>query len=154
MADHVYDINLRWKGSTVGGYEAYDRTHTLGPVGLELEATADPHFRGDPSLLNPEQLLVMSVSSCQMLSFLAVAAYRNVDVVEYTDEATGLMPEHERPARITRVTLRPRITVVAGTDPALVDKLVEKGHRACFIANSLNSEVVIEPTVVVLDGEA
>ncbi|MDN5797749.1 MAG: OsmC family protein [Intrasporangium sp.] len=154
MSDHVYDVTLRWKGSTAAGYEGYERSHTVGPAGLEIDSSADPHFRGDPGLLNPEQLLVMAASSCQMLSFLAVAAYAHVDVLEYTDETTGLMPAGVRPTRITKVTLRPRITVAAGTDPALVARLVEKGHRGCFIANTLNAEMVIDPTIVVLDGEA
>ncbi|WP_347354691.1 OsmC family protein [Intrasporangium sp.] len=154
MSEHVYDVTLSWQGSTAHGYEGYDRTHTVGPAGLEIDSTADPHFGGDPRLLNPEQLLVMAASSCQLLSFLAVAAYAGVEVLEYTDQATGLMPGDVRPTRITRVTLRPRITVAAGTDPAHVVRLVEKGHRGCFIANTLNSEMVIDPTVVVLDGEA
>lgn len=154
MSNHTYDVTLRWQGTTAGGPAAYSRNHTVGPAGNELSATADPNYGGDPALLNPEQLFVMALSSCQMLTFLAVAAHRGVDVRDYVDEATGIMPTTERPVRITHVTLRPRITVAAGTDVELVDRLVEKGHRGCFIANSVTTEVAIEPTVVVLDGEA
>jgi organic hydroperoxide reductase OsmC/OhrA len=154
MPDHVYDVTLRWSGTTSGGYRAYSRNHVVGPAGLETEVTADPAFLGDPSRLNPEQLLVMAASSCQLLSFLAVAANGGVEVLDYTDEATGTMSKRDRPMRITTITLRPRVTVAAGTDPAEVVRLLERGHEECFIARSVTSQIVLDPTVVVLDGEA
>ena len=99
------------------------RTDTPNPVRLEdyrppdflvetvdLDVSADPAFRGDPALVNPEQLVVVAASSCQLMSFLAAAALAHIDVVSYEDDAEGEMPE-ERPIRITRITLRPRIVV-------------------------------------------
>ncbi len=109
--------------------------------------SADPAFRGTPDLLNPEQLLVMAAASCQLLSFLAVAARARVDVVDYQDDAEGEMPEDERPMRITRITLRPRITVRGDVNEERIQHLVEVGHRECFIANSLKTDVVVEPEV-------
>lgn len=103
--------------------------------------------KGDPAVLNPEQLLLMAASSCQMLWFLHVAAKARVDVVAYEDEAEALMPEDEQPVRITEITLRPRITVSGDASEERVRKLVETAHGYCFIANSLNSAMRIEPTV-------
>lgn len=147
---HRYTVSCAWHGSTAPGYDAYDRRHRAqAPPSLRtLELTSDPAFRGDPALLNPEQLLVMAAASCQLLSFLAVAARARVDVVDYQDDADGEMPGHERPMRISRITLRPRITVRGATDEARVRHLVEVAHRECFIANSLTTEVVVEPEVV------
>jgi organic hydroperoxide reductase OsmC/OhrA len=105
-------------------------------------------FRGHPALLNPEQLLVMAAASCQLLSFLAVAARARIDVVDYQDDAVGEMPEDDPPLRITRVTLRPRIAIRGDVDDARVRHLVEVAHRECYIANSLKTEVVIEPEVI------
>ena len=76
-----------------------------------LDVSADPAFLGDPTLLNPEQLLLLAAVSCQLLSFLAVAARARLDVVEYRDDADAEMPEDDLPVRITRINLRPRITV-------------------------------------------
>ena len=93
----------------------------------------------------------MAASSCQLLSFLALAARRRVAVVGYEDDASGVMPmrpEDGGPARITRIVLRPTITVAAGTDHALVEQLVHEGHDECYIANSLTTEVRVEPTIV------
>ena len=129
--EHTYAARLAWAGDTGLGYREYDRNHTVGPAGNALGVSADPAFRGDPALLNPEQLLVMAASSCQLLSFLALAARRRVRVTAYEDDASGFMPmrpEDGGPVRITQIVLRPRITVAAGMDPAVVEELVHQGH--------------------------
>jgi organic hydroperoxide reductase OsmC/OhrA len=90
----------------------------------------------------------LAASSCQLLSFLAVAARARVDVVDYRDDAEGEMPEADQPMRITRITLRPRITVRGDVSEERIRHLVDVGHRECFIANSLNTEVLVEPEVV------
>jgi organic hydroperoxide reductase OsmC/OhrA len=152
MATHHYRVRSRWSGSTGVGYEAYDRAHDgeVDPAGTRLALSSDPAFRGDPALLNPEQLVVLAASSCQLLSFLAVAARARIDVVGYEDEGEGEMPEDDRPIRITRIVLRPRIRVAAGPTEAQVRHLVEVAHRECFIASSLRTEIVVEPTIEVV----
>ena len=151
---HRYTVRCRWEGSTGVGYEAYSRSHEAWapPAGARLTLASDPAFRGDPALLNPEQLLVLAASSCQLLSFLAAAARARIDVVAYEDEGEGEMPEDERPMRITRIVLRPRITVAGEVSEERVRHLVEVGHRECFIANSLTTEVVVEPVIEVVGG--
>jgi organic hydroperoxide reductase OsmC/OhrA len=146
---HTYRTAISWSGSTAGGYEQYDRTHRieLPPGAPALTASSDPAFRGSEALTNPEQLLLAAASSCQMLSFLAIAARSQVDVLAYSDEAEAIMPEDDKPVRITRITLRPRMVVAAGSDVERVLRIVEKAHLECFIANSVKSEIVIEPTV-------
>ncbi|HML01648.1 MAG TPA: OsmC family protein [Acidimicrobiales bacterium] len=151
---HRYRVQTEWSGSTGQGYEEYGRGHVASapPAGAEVQLSSDPAFLGDPSRLNPEQLVVMAASSCQLLSFLAAAARARVEVTAYRDEAEGLMPEDERPVRITAITLRPTITVAPGTDEERVLHLVEVAHRQCFVANSLLSAIDVEPTVQVADG--
>jgi organic hydroperoxide reductase OsmC/OhrA len=114
------------------------------PAEQEVRVTTG-ESKGDPSILNPEQLLVMAASSCQMLWFLHLAAKARVDVVAYEDDAVALMPEDEEPVRITEITLRPRISVAGDASEERVRKLVETAHEYCFIANSLNSSMKIEP---------
>ena len=153
---HRYRTELTWHGSTGGGYAAYDRTHqvTAPPAGVTLSLSAHPTFRGDPDRLNPEQLLLAAASSCQMLSFLSLAARKGVDVVGYEDSAEAVMPLEDQPVRITRITLRPRVAVVAPGDGERVRALMVRAHRECFIASSLNSEIVIEPEIVDAGGGA
>lgn len=145
---HTYATTLTWAGSTAAGYRGYGRAHEVRmPAGPELTVSADPSFRGDPGLVNPEQLVLAAASSCQMLSFLAEAARAGIDVRSYTDEAEAVMPVADQPMRLTRIVLRPRIGVAPGTDESEVLRLVDAGHHGCFIANSLRSEIVIEATI-------
>jgi len=151
---HAYRSSLSWLGSTAAGYEEYERTHrvTVPPADGELVLSSDPAFRGDPGLANPEQLLLASASSCQLLSFLALAARSRIDVRAYDDDADAIMPQDQLPLRITRVTLRPRIVVAAGTDLDHVRRLVDRAHDGCFIANTLKAEVVVDAVVTHHDG--
>jgi len=154
---HTYASRLTWTGTTAVGYEAYDRGHHLvaPPAATGLDLSGDSAFGGDPSRLNPEQLLVAAASSCQLLSFLAVAARARLDVVAYVDEAHAVMPEDDPPVRITRIELRPTVTL-ADTDrtrPSAerLAHLTEVAHRECYIANSVRTEIVVHPTFEWID---
>jgi organic hydroperoxide reductase OsmC/OhrA len=151
---HHYQATVQWRGSTSAGYAAYPRTLTATAVPAEAELTlaSDPAFRGDPRLLNPEQLVVIAASSCQLLSFLAIAARAGVDVLEYEDAAEGTMPDDDEPVRITSIVLRPRIVVAAGVEPARIAAFCEQAHHECYVANSLRTEVRVEPEIVVRNG--
>ncbi len=150
MLTHSYTTRLEWAGSTADGYRVYPRAHTgvTVPPTQQLDLTADKAFRGDPALLNPEQLLVMAASSCQLLSFLAVAARAGVTVLGYTDDAQGWMDMTDLPPRVGRIRLAPTIEVAAGTDPEDVVRMSHEAHDECFIANSLTSTIEIDVTVV------
>ena len=146
---HRYHAALQWTGSTADGDAAYSREHVITASGVdgELRVSADPAFRGDPALLNPETLLVMSASSCQMLSFMHVAALAGLDVVSYRDDAEGELPL-QLPMWVQRITLRPTITIRGDYDEAAVQQLVERGHHECFIANSVRTAITVEATIV------
>ncbi|HKS93380.1 MAG TPA: OsmC family protein [Gammaproteobacteria bacterium] len=148
---HHYQAVCSWRGSTAAGYEAYDRSHELRapPAPQALSLSSDPAFRGDPQRLNPEQLLLMAAASCQLLSFLAIAARARLEVVEYEDRAEGFMPEDDKPVHITRIVLKPRIVLRGAADAARVRRLVDQAHHACFIANSLKSTIEITPEIVI-----
>jgi organic hydroperoxide reductase OsmC/OhrA len=153
-AVHRYRASCRWAGSTAAGYESYDRAHEAAsaPAPAALRLSADPAFRGDPSLLNPEQLVLLAAASCQLLSFLASAALSGVDVRAYEDDAEAVMPEDDGPMRITRIVLRPRIEVAGATSERLVRRLVAKAHDNCYVANTLRCAVDVEPTISFVAG--
>jgi organic hydroperoxide reductase OsmC/OhrA len=146
---HQYRAKCSWAGSTAVGYDRYDRGHTLTcpPAGAELAMSADLAFRGNPAQLNPEQLFLAAAVSCQLLSFLAVAARARIDVRAYEDHAEAEMPEDHEPVRITAIRLRPHITVAAGTDEEKVHKLVALAHEQCYVANSVTSDLDVRATV-------
>jgi organic hydroperoxide reductase OsmC/OhrA len=150
---HRYRVRCQWSGSTSGGYDAYDRAHSAlaPPSRVNLALSGDQAFGGDPGLLNPEQLLVLAAASCQLLSFLAVAARARVDVRDYQDDAEGTMPEADLPMRLTSIVLRPTIRVAPGPTVDRVEHLVAVAHSECFVANSLRTQIEVIPTVVI-DG--
>ena len=151
---HNYNSRLEWSGATADGYDHYDRTHTVSspPAPATLKLSSDPAFRGAAELQNPEQLLLVAASSCQLLSFLAIMARARLNVVAYSDEASAVMPEGSEPMRITRITLRPRIVIDGTVDEERVRRYVGLAHEECFIANSLSAEIVIEPRIEAAGG--
>lgn len=155
MATHNYLATLVWTGARNGpttSYQAYSREYEFH-VGDKptIRGSADPHFRGDPTLYNPEELLVVSLSSCHLLSYLADCARAGIHVVSYEDHAEGTMAIKDRKMRFTDVLLRPRVTVAQGTDLAKARALHESAHEGCFIASSVNFPVRHEATVIVAD---
>jgi organic hydroperoxide reductase OsmC/OhrA len=111
--------------------------------------SAAPQYRGDPTRLNPEELFVAALASCQLLTYLALARGAGVSVRSYEDRAVGTLAIADRKMRMTEVLLRPRITVAAGSDEETARGLVDKAHAGCFIANSVACAVRIEAEIVV-----
>jgi organic hydroperoxide reductase OsmC/OhrA len=149
VTTHHYRAACSWTGSTGVGYDSYGRAHTVQcpPADVALDLSSDPAFLGDPARLNPEQLLLASAVSCQLLSFLAVAARARIDVLGYEDHAEADMPDDDPPMRITAIRLRPSITVAPGPSPAKIERLIDVAHKECFIASTLSCEMEIQATI-------
>jgi len=147
MATHRFEARLLWRK---GGEGLSASTHGVEVAGKPaLEVSAAPQYRGDPSRLNPEELFVASLASCQLLTYLALAARAGVSVVAYEDRASGTLAIADRKMRMTEIALRPRITVAPGTDETKARALVETAHDGCFIANSVSCALRIEPEIAV-----
>jgi organic hydroperoxide reductase OsmC/OhrA len=148
--EHHYAARLVWTGAERGpttDYRSYSREYRVEIEGKPpLVGSADPTFRGDPGLHNPEDLLVASLSACHMLTYLAECARAGIEVVGYEDQARGKMAFKDRKMRFVEVTLAPRVTIAAG-DLAQAEALHEKAHADCFIASSVNFPVTNTATV-------
>jgi organic hydroperoxide reductase OsmC/OhrA len=151
---HTYSVSVTWNGNTGTGtsrYNSYTRDYTVASPGKpDIAGSSDPAFRGDPKRYNPEDLLVVALSSCHMLSYLHLAAVGGVVVTNYVDDAGGIMTQDAKGSgAFTRVTLRPKVTITASSDPAKARQLHHAAHDVCFIANSVNFPVDCEPEIVV-----
>lgn len=154
IGEHHYRLRSEWtgnRGTGTSGYRDYDRTVTVAIDGKpELMASADKPFRGDPARWNPEDLLLAALSECHLLSYLHACVTAGVVVVEYEDEASGVMVEDGRGGGSFReVVLRPRVVVA---DASMVDAAThahEVANGWCFIANSVSFPVRHEPTIEV-----
>lgn len=150
MADHIATVEWRSDGGFREG--RYSRAHRWSfDGGAVVPASASPHVvpapMSDPAGVDPEEALVASVSSCHMLWFLHLARDAGLDVAAYRDEARGTMGKDERGRiAVTRIALRPEIDFAGqAPDPGLLDRLHHEAHEKCFIANSLRTEIAIEP---------
>lgn len=149
MSEHR--IRLSW---TDGGkpftYESYPREHeiVLKDGQDRLTASSSPIYKGDGIHADPEDMLVAALSSCHMLSFLAICAKKKIAVQSYQDDAVGFLEKdisQERAGRmwISRVILRPK--VISGADEQILAQIHHLAHQACFIANSVKTLVEVEP---------
>ncbi len=145
---HHYETRLSWRGET-SSYEQYTRRWTIDIDGKpSLPGTADTHFRGDPALHNPEDLLLAALSSCHCLTYLALCARHGVTVLTYTDRATATMT-----AQFDHVMLRPEVGITNGAHRELALSLHHEAHEQCFIARTVRCPVEHEPSVVVAAEE-
>lgn len=152
MSRHTYTAETFWERGTQPFLDKrYSRRHLLRfDGGLTVAGSSSPHVVplpcSDPSAIDPEEALVSALSSCHMLWFLDLARHAGIVVEAYVDEAEGVMGRLERgKMAVTRVVLRPRLTLAAPADEALIAELHHKAHEACFIANSVKTEIVVEP---------
>lgn len=144
--EHQYKTDLVWtgnKGSGTMDYRSYDREYTISIDGkADILGSSDSVFMGDKSRHNPEDLLVSSLSSCHMLWYLHLCASNGIVVIDYKDNAVGVMKENpDGSGKFTEVTLYPMVTI---SDAAQIDKanaLHVEANKMCFIANSCNFPV-------------
>lgn len=147
---HRYRSTIVWTGNTGAGtasYKAYERAHIISAPGkADIAGSSDKSFRGDAGRWNPEDLLVASASTCHMLWYLHLCAVNEVVVLDYRDEPEGLMIEEaDGSGAFSRIMLRPRIKLAAGSSEQRAHELHHEAHMMCFVANSVKCEIVTEP---------
>lgn len=148
---HHYVLTVEWtgnRGSGTDGYRTYGREHIVRIANKpDLVASSDPHFRGDASKHNPEDLLVAALSQCHMLSYLHVCVTHGIIVTAYNDRATGTMvTSPDGSGRFQEVTLHPEVTVKEERMIPMAQELHTLANKLCFIANSVNFPVHHRPT--------
>jgi len=148
MSHHVAD--LRWtRGAEPFTYDTYSRDHVWSfDSGISMTASASPVYLGSPSAVDPEEAFVAAVSSCHLLTFLAIAARKRLVVDAYADHAVGELAENSAGRlAVTRIVLTPRITWAEGSPPDdIVARMHHLAHEECFIANSVTTEIVVAGT--------
>jgi organic hydroperoxide reductase OsmC/OhrA len=150
----TYTASIRWTRdpSTDFAKGQYSRAHQwVFDGGLTVPASPSPHIVpapwNDPAGIDPEEAFVASLSSCHMLFFVDFARRAGFVIDSYVDEAEGLLGKRDDgKMAMTRVTLRPRAKF-SGANPPTAEELADlhhRAHEACFIANSVTTEVVVQ----------
>ncbi len=149
----TYTATIRWSRNGAEGFTKgqYSRAHEWAfDGGAVVPASASPHVVpapwSDAAGVDPEEAFVASLSSCHMLFFLDFARRAGFTIDNYVDEAEGVMEKGaDGKFRMTRVTLWPHVAWSGDPpDEKAIADLHHRAHEACFIANSVTTEVKVE----------
>lgn len=157
MGHHSAQVRWQRASDEIFTDNRYSRRHRLRfDGGAEWAASSSPHVvplpMSDASAVDPEEMFVASLASCHMLWFLSIAARHGWRVESYEDDAAGtLAPNAAGRLAMTTVLLRPRVAFSGERQPgaAELQAMHHEAHDACFIANSVNTEVRCEPQAVI-----
>ncbi|TDD48286.1 OsmC family peroxiredoxin [Kribbella antibiotica] len=145
MSEHVVDVSWS-RGEHEFTYDTYSRDHEWRfDGGITVPGSANPAYLGSPGPVDPEEAFVAALSSCHMLTFLAIAARKRLVVDSYEDHAVGVMAKNAAGrVAVTEVTLSPKI-VWGSAEPSaeVLDRLHHLAHQECFIANSVTTEITV-----------
>ena len=154
MAGHEYHALIHWaRGDAPFLDNRYSRGHTWRfDGGVEVPASSSPSVVRVPmsveAAVDPEEAFVAALASCHMLWFLSLAAQGGWCVDDYRDDAAGVMGKNAAgKIAMLRVSLRPRVRFSGAPPPdaAQLKELHHRAHAACFIANSVTTQVDVEP---------
>ena len=137
-----YPVSVRWEGEHRGLATSVD--------GLpELPVSSPPSFGGPAGVWSPEHLFVLAAATCWMNTFLVVAQSSKLEFRTVDCSGTGTLQKgDDRRFWISRIVLRPRVTILREEDRERATRLIEKAEAACLISNSMKSAVTIEAEVL------
>ena len=144
---HLFKAKLNWL-TTPKQTKQFIKNHTITIEGKAvLNVSAAKAFKGDPSKYNPEDLLLSSLVSCHMMSYLYVCAQNGLEVVSYTDNAEATLEVQENGSgRFVEVRLYPKVGILQKDKIELANRLHTKANELCFIANSCSFKIVHQPS--------
>jgi organic hydroperoxide reductase OsmC/OhrA len=139
---HTYTTAVEW---------TKEKRAALSSKGLPtIEVATPPNFPGGhEGIWSPEHLYTAAAEVCLMTTFLSFAERANLDFLSYKSEADGILDKVEKSLLMTRIHIKPTITVANEADREEALKLIERAERYCLISNSMKSEVTVEAIVVV-----
>jgi len=148
---HLFKAAINWtsnQNQEQSGRKFYSKSHQIKIEGKPvLDVSAAKAFKGDPELYNPEDLLLSSLVSCHMMSYLYVCSQNGIEVVDYSDNAEAILEvAPDGSGRFTEVRLNPKVKIA---NPDKIQEALElhtKANQLCFIANSCNFPVLHDAT--------
>lgn len=138
--EYFYETEVGWMGKRHG--------YLQGPGLPILEVAAPPEFQGQEHTWTPEHLLVASVNSCFMATFVAIAEYSKLELLGFSSSAVGKLEKAEGPGySISEITIKPKLIIKHEQDTERAERLLEKAEKACFVTNSIKGTVKLEPEI-------
>lgn len=142
-----FNLTVNWQTSPAEeGEFCRDHNITFGS-GQTIQASSAPEYKGNGQSVNPEESLLAALSSCHMLTFLAIAHLKRLPVTSYVDNATAELGKNDAgKLAVTKMVLNPKVIFAEGVEVSqeTLEKIHEKAHANCFIANSLATDIQIK----------
>ena len=138
-----YSTELEWEGDRIG-------TLTSGS-GIPIKFSSPSKYKGVDNRASPEELLIAAENTCYLLTFVAMAEKMRFEFLSYSCKAVGVLEKTDEGTAVTMITLRPKIVVKNEEIAEKTEKALEISMRHCFIGNSIKSEIVLEPEIIVSD---
>ncbi len=136
-----YTTGVRWEAELLGTLACQGRP--------DIKISSPPEFKGQDGLWTPETLYVGSIESCLFLTFVALAKAKKLDFLGYESQAVGTLEQLYGKFVVSKVVVKPKVTVKTAEDAKVAQDVLGTMHDQCFISNSVESEVVVEPEVKV-----
>lgn len=149
MSSENFKLSIIWQPNQKPfTYNDYSREYIIQGSDREpIIGTAAVSYKGSPHHYNPEEMMIAALSGCHMLSYLALAANAKLTILSYEDSPDGSLEKHGMSFKFKEITLRPQIKISRENDLDKAKTLHEKAHHICFIANSVNFPVHINPII-------
>ncbi len=146
----TFRAQILWQGTPEATKANFSRDHrVIVPGKLEASASSAPSFKGNKDLVNPEELLVSALASCQMLTYVYLCFQNNLPIRSYRDEVEGQLGKDANGRTfVAKIKLLPQVvfgSAESQTMRATAIRLIREAHDQCFVANTLKTDVEIEP---------
>lgn len=134
-----YENEVSWESARRG---------TISSAGKpDVAVSSPPEFKGEPGRWTPEDLFLSSVNLCTMLTFVAYAQHRGLNLASYESDAEGTLENVDGKYRFTEIVLHPHVRVKSQEEVERARELLESAHRDCFVANSISAPVKVFPDI-------
>ena len=149
MESHIYNVDINWNADRKGVMCSPELNKDANSC---IDVATPPEFpKGIPGIWSPEHLFTASVSSCLMTTFLAIAENSKLEFESFNCKSKGKLEKVDGRFLMTQITLEPKVVILNEKDRERAQKVLEKSEKACLISNSIKSEVLMIPSIEVLE---
>lgn len=137
---HRFTTRTKWLGGR--------KWNIFNESGFEAPGGPPPVFNGEAERWSPEDLLLASVNSCHLASFVSYCMHKNFEFLAYESTIEGILEHDGQSYRFTKMIIRPHVTVKSEEDIDTVRQYLQRAHEMCFMGRSVNAEILLEPEII------
>jgi organic hydroperoxide reductase OsmC/OhrA len=134
-----FESEVRWKSGRRGEICSSGKP--------SLEVSSPPEFKGEAGFWSPEDMFIASVNVCTLMTFVAYALHKGLEIVSYESDAEGVLENVEGKYRFTEVILHPHVVVKSPADVEAAREILDSAHKNCLITNSITTAVKTFPDI-------